>query len=42
MLVKKEEYDRRINICKTCRCKLSWKAKLKNQNCPQEKWESIK
>ena len=69
MLVKKEEYDRRINICKTCPdvrhsvgigltcgvfigygnkipnkcgCKLSWKAKLKNQNCPQQKWEITK
>ena len=25
-------------IPKTCGCKLSWKAKLKNQSCPQEKW----
>ena len=25
-------------IPKTCGCKLSWKAKLKNQKCPQEKW----
>ena len=22
----------------TCGCKLSWKAKLKNQSCPQKKW----
>ena len=25
-------------IPKTCGCKLSWKAKIKNENCPQEKW----
>jgi hypothetical protein len=29
-------------IPNTCGCKLSWKAKLKNQNCPQKKWEAIK
>jgi hypothetical protein len=23
---------------KTCGCKLEWKARLKNSNCPQEKW----
>ena len=23
---------------KTCGCKLSWKAKIENQTCPQEKW----
>tara|TARA_R100000231_G_scaffold33800_1_gene29682 strand:+ start:7250 stop:7465 length:216 start_codon:yes stop_codon:yes gene_type:complete len=26
------------NIPNTCGCKLSWKAKLKNQKCPQNKW----
>tara|TARA_R100000664_G_scaffold32108_1_gene46525 strand:+ start:732 stop:926 length:195 start_codon:yes stop_codon:yes gene_type:complete len=25
-------------IPNTCGCKLSWKAKLKNQTCPQNKW----
>ena len=25
-------------IPNTCGCKLSWKAKLKNQKCPQNKW----
>lgn len=25
-------------IPKTCGCKLSWKAKLQNQSCPQKKW----
>tara|TARA_B100000424_G_C22729300_1_gene395567 strand:+ start:248 stop:472 length:225 start_codon:yes stop_codon:yes gene_type:complete len=66
--IKKEEYNKRIEICKecpdvrnsigigltcgvflgygnpvpnTCGCKLSWKAKLKTQKCPQNKWEDI-
>jgi hypothetical protein len=25
-------------IPKTCGCKLSWKAKLQDHDCPQEKW----
>ena len=25
-------------IPETCGCKLSWKANLKNQSCPQKKW----
>tara|TARA_R110000751_G_scaffold12214_4_gene42118 strand:- start:2509 stop:2709 length:201 start_codon:yes stop_codon:yes gene_type:complete len=25
-------------IPETCGCKLSWKAKLKDQSCPQKKW----
>ena len=26
---------------KTCGCKLTWKAKLKNSKCPQNKWPKL-
>lgn len=25
----------------TCGCKLSWKVRLKNQKCPQNKWPKV-